>query len=45
MSDYDFDAWETYNGNTVVGIDEILLSGTVSLSGNNLMVQERFYSL
>lgn len=36
MDDYDFEAWETYNGQTVVGIDEILLNGSVSLSGNDL---------
>ena len=36
IDDYDYQAWETYNGQTIVGVDEVLLLGTVSLSGNNL---------
>lgn len=36
MDDYNYEAWETYNGQTVAGVDEIILLGSVSLSGTAL---------
>ena len=36
IDNFEYEAWETYNGQTVSGVDEILLPGTVSLSGTAL---------